>query len=408
MPEQICTTNNATCELCRLGRPRPHNYKKWVAQTEWCREAQNHGVLIPETVPETDFQATGLTGITFMSNEEDGDWIKYFTGGEKQHGIYFDSASCVTFSALRSISLQINRLIRKKLLPVATLQFLETAGYLDEQGYFNVSERFTAKMSGTTRAGNYFKAVWDSIRKDGLLPQKDWNFPTEQRTPVFDWDNYYAEIPEELKVKAREILKYFSFAYEWVLAGEKLSSEARLALLRQHLRQAPLQIAAPVCGGWNSGGEIAVPNCGRTATEHATIIATIDTEGVYYDIDSYIPYLKKLSTDYPFNWVMKGVVELAQPPVDLPPFEDKFDTTQAIEFGQKGALVMKLQRVLVKLGYLQKQYLTGLYWTITQAAVRKFQMDYRVDSYAVLTHLNGKRVGPKTLAKLNELLLSTL
>lgn len=40
MPTQICSTNDSTCELCRVGRPRPHQYKKWVAQTDWAMTAE--------------------------------------------------------------------------------------------------------------------------------------------------------------------------------------------------------------------------------------------------------------------------------------------------------------------------------------------------------------------------------
>lgn len=36
MPDQICSVNDSNCENCRRGMPRPHPYKKWVAQTEWC------------------------------------------------------------------------------------------------------------------------------------------------------------------------------------------------------------------------------------------------------------------------------------------------------------------------------------------------------------------------------------
>lgn len=49
MPDQICSINDLTCELCRQGRPRPHQYKKWVAQTEWCHEL-NEDTKVEEEV----------------------------------------------------------------------------------------------------------------------------------------------------------------------------------------------------------------------------------------------------------------------------------------------------------------------------------------------------------------------
>jgi len=55
MPDQICTVNDSTCENCRRGMPRPHQYKKWVAQTGWClkheekqEEKGGEDISIPE------------------------------------------------------------------------------------------------------------------------------------------------------------------------------------------------------------------------------------------------------------------------------------------------------------------------------------------------------------------------
>jgi hypothetical protein len=362
-------------------------------------ENKNHGVII---IPprETDFQSEKLSGITFQVNEEDSDWVKYFANqqGEKQHGIYFDSSSCVTCSALRSICLQVNRKIKKGLFSVETLQFLQTRGYLDDQGLFNVSERFTAKMSGTTRVGNTFVAVWDSIRNHGLLPQKKWDFPTEQRTPVFDWNDYYSSIPENLIEEAKEILKYLDISYEWVLSGQQLSAVSRADILRYHLQQAPLQIASPVCRGWNEAGEVPVADCGMRENQHATLIVGINQNDVYFDIDSYIPYLKQLAKDYPFVWVLKGLVEERKVITPLPLIE-KFNITIPILYGQKNDLVKKLQGALVKLGRMQERHITGFYWTITQQAVKQLQLENKI-----VGGLEGKRVGPMTLKLLNNLL----
>ncbi len=366
---------------------------------------QNLGVLTPEKISETDFNVSGISGIEYKILEENGDWLQYHGVGERQHGVYFDSMACVTFSALNSIEMQINRLIIKKLLPVETLQALQTLGYLNDYGLFNVSDRFTAKMSGTTRVGNYLTKVWDSVRNDGLIPQNKYDFPNDQRTPVFDWDNFYAEIDQSLKNAASEIFKYFSFSYEWVYTNNGMTPNQRKDLILQHLKHAPLQIAAPVCRGWNEGDKTAVPYCDINQPQHATVIAKVADNGCYSDFDSYIPYSKLLALDYPILYIMKGVVEMKKPIEQLPTkFGYVFDVTKPILYGQKSELVKQLQRALVFLNYLSPQYVTSFYWTKTQAAVLKFQTDHQVDTPEILLELNGKRAGTKTLTKLNQLL----
>ena len=47
---------------------------------------------------------------------------------------------------------------------------------------------------------------------------------------------------------------------------------------------------------------------------------------------------------------------------------------------------------------------TGLYKEITRQAVLKFQVKHNIASPKELARLNGKRVGPKTIAKLNQLI----
>lgn len=76
-----------------------------------------------------------------------------------------------------------------------------------------------------------------------------------------------------------------------------------------------------------------------------------------------------------------------------------------LEYGAKSDEVKTLQDLL-KLEGCMKQSVpsTGLYFEITRQAVLKFQLKYAVAPIAELTKLNGKRVGPKTIAKLNELI----
>ena len=257
----------------------------------------NTGVIIKQQ--EADYLAGAIP-----YKEVCDSWTKYLPKGEKQHGLYFDTMACVTFSALNVVEIQLNYMVANNLISEESVKFFSDNGYL-LNGQFNFSDRFTANMSGTTKSGNYLQKVWDSIRHDGLLPEKDWNYPREQRTPVFDWDDYYKEIPQELKDKALKVLDYLDFAYEWVFQN-KISTytEDELKELERELKHAPLQLAAPTCN-WGAG--ILEP-CGKTRASHATTIYEVTK--FIHDYDHYDPFLKTLSLKYIMPYIMKGVVTL--------------------------------------------------------------------------------------------------
>lgn len=252
------------------------------------------GVIIKPPSP-TDFIAGGISGITYQEINPSGDWTAYLPSNEKQIATYFDTLACVSFSALNSIETQINFLIAAKLISVEQITKLNELGYLDENGKFNGSDRFTAKMSGTTKEGNYLQKVADSLRHDGILPEKDWTYDMASNNNKFVWEDYYQEIPQELKDKAKKFLELFEIQYEWV------SND--LETLKKQLKQAPLQVATGICPGWN---DIKVIQKCDLPVSHATIIYNIASE--INDYDSYPPYLLKLALDYKLPWVLKILV----------------------------------------------------------------------------------------------------
>jgi hypothetical protein len=171
----------------------------------------NHGVL--EGKRETDYVAGALP---YEERNSSGDWTQYNPPGERQYNAKADSMSCVTFSALNSIEMQ------EKLLTGTQP---------------NYSDRWIAKMSGTTKEGNYLYKVADTIRQYGLVLEEDYPTPA-----TYTFEEYHADIPEplltELKAKGQEWLKTHSIAYEWIDAY--IVSE-----LQKHLKHAPLQVVIP-------------------------------------------------------------------------------------------------------------------------------------------------------------------
>ena len=361
-------------------------------------EGQNTGFIAAPPKP-SDWIAGAETGIIFEDRIGVDCWCQYLPSPETQKKAGIDMFACVTFSACNSVETQIDWMRAKGLLPQDAIDQLGRLGFWDANGKFNASDRFTAKMSGTTSLGNTLGEVWQSIRRDGLVPEADWPF-----IEGMSWEQYYAEIPQELKDKAKEFLKIFNITYELVGFGNLNYTPA--TEIRYHLKQAPLQIAAPVCWPWNTSEPI--QKCGVPNAGHATLLHKL-IEAVEFDIyDHYDPYNKKLAWDYNIPYVMKGVVALRQP---LAPLTLKYSFTADIEMGERSAGVATLQTALTIDGQFSRDLYDGLksknqlgyYGEITRAAVRQFQFKYKVAGDTELQGVNGRRVGSKTRSKLNEL-----
>jgi len=349
---------------------------------------QNKGVLI-RTPLLSDWRAGGESGITFKEIQSDGQWDRFLPTGERQRNASFDFFACVSFSALNVIEMLMNRMMSYQQFNQENLLWLRDNGYFDENGKFNLSDRFTAKMSGTTHAGNYLTAVGDSIRNHGVVPEKDW--PTTEA--LTEWDLYYSEIPQEIKCKALEFRKRFEAKYEWVLIGTP-----SMALLKSHLKQSPLQLATATCSPWNTDEIIA--GCG-IATNHGTVLYGY-TKDYWKDFDSYNPWCKKFANDYGIAWALKYVIGEREPVL---PKETKFEYTfiNKIRFGERSEDVVALQTLLKIDGVFPKAVdCTGYYGSITQKAVLDFCKKYKVASTSELDYVNGRWCGTKTLAELNK------
>lgn len=205
---------------------------------------------------------TGASPIQWEEINLLGDWRTSLPLEEKQHNLSFDTMSCTTFSALNVIETFINYLMYNDKMTITQLEFLNKNGYI-VNGKVNFSDRFTAIMSGTTEQGNYFPTVMDSVRRDGLLPDKDFEFSGKT------WAEYHdkTKITEAMKVKAKKILEIFDFAYEWVIIS---ATQQELA---DAFKQAPIQVAVT-----------------KETPQHAIMLPKMD-----WEFETYIPYLRPRS-----------------------------------------------------------------------------------------------------------------
>ena len=344
---------------------------------------KNTGVIIREP-SQIDWVAGKETGIAFESIQKTGQWDEFLPIVESQRNAHLDFSSCVSFSATNCIEILLNRMIMTMEMSYDNLRWLTDNGYIDSNDKVNFSDRFTAKMSGTTKEGNYLTKVGDSIRNDGLVPESVWGVDDSIKT----WDDYYSEIPENIKALGLEFNKRFKINYEWVLAGSP-----NLNKVKEHLQQAPLQLASATCSPWNTT-EI-IEGCGFT-TNHATVLYGF-TENYLKDFDSYNPYCKKLALNYGIAYVLKYVCEEIEQ-------EDKFSEFKTImKYGERSKEIVMLQNLFKELGLFPLNVdSTGYYGGITQRSVMFFCIKYEVASLTELLSVNGMWCGNKTLKELNK------
>ena len=200
----------------------------------------NYG-LIDKPPRETDYLAGIGNAVAVPVLLEDRNWIPLLSRSEKQHGLYFDTMGCVSFSALNCIEAILNLKIKLGLIHGDDLAWLKEKGYLNDNGKVNFSDRFTAKMSGTTEVGNWLYKVGDSIHNDGLVPESVWPYPRDQITR----DEYYKEIPQKIKDLGKEFITRFQINYEWVKGVENFY---------ENLKYSPLQITLKAWSNPNADG----------------------------------------------------------------------------------------------------------------------------------------------------------
>lgn len=146
-------------------------------------------------------------------------WLPYRSQYEMQIGIYFDTKGCATFAMHNQLEFVFNYLIKNKKISEENIDWLKEKGYIDENGFFDCSERFNLILNGTTKNGNYFTKVYQSAFDEktgtGVIPKSMLPYPRLQRTPVFDWDDFYDEsvITDEMRELGREFLRRFTIRY---------------------------------------------------------------------------------------------------------------------------------------------------------------------------------------------------
>lgn len=233
---------------------------------------KNHGFIKDEIVPE-DFQFGGERSIEnkfgALPLQPNGDWREFIFDGIISHQAPgYETNSCVSHGTANALEL-----LRRKLYQYDN----------------DLSDRFIAKASGTDPLrGNTPKTVAETIRKNFTVWENEW--ATKDAKTV---EEFYAEIPQNLKTLAIARGAEWSFGYEYV--------PLNLTALREALKYSPLGISVPAW--FERNGNYYRPD--GVNDSHWVCLMYIDEHGKMYILDSYDPAVKVMEAGFMPQVAMK-------------------------------------------------------------------------------------------------------
>ena len=214
---------------------------------------------------ETDYI---LGSSPVIKKEINTNWKDWKPEHEIQAKRYFDTVSCVSYSATDVIEYLFTWALNNNQISQADVKWLKDNGYF-KNGLINFSDRFVAILGETTKAGAFQYKVGDAIRKYGLIPQD--MLPTTDDIKSFE-EYIGFEITQEMLDLGKEFIKRFPINYEWAFNIDAL-------------KYAPIQ----VCVSYADGEGILCPT---TKVNHA--IVAINATDDYIEVDdSYQRQFKK-------------------------------------------------------------------------------------------------------------------
>ena len=283
----------------------------------------------------------------------DGQWDAFASQGELQRQNDQDKMACVTFSAHNTIENIINFYLAEETKgnkAYSDILNVFRAFSLIKNGECNVSDRYTAKMSGTSLRGNSQQVVANSIRHNGLVPEDKWPY-------VSDWDEYYKPIPSEIIKLGEQFAEYIDTTYKWDSPFNFVET----------LKRAPAQTSVYAGSGWFGEGIIQRDN---QVKNHAV------------GFNGYvIPQYKKLPDSYePFQKKVAWNFDLGQLMVFLITLKKKFSNQPMID-----------QLIARGFQYIQNVQGLGEVYLLTSTGLRKVEPSELNDDY-VRQLATGKRL----------------
>jgi len=233
---------------------------------------KSFGLLRQDEIIAKDWRLGAVSGAEKHVLRADGQYLGFLPRVEYQSAVYFDTMACVTFSALNCLEI---------ILKVHEVEI-------------DKSDRFTARMSNTTRTGNYLRSVAESIRVDGTVEESSWPFPRMQRQPVFGWEEYYQLPDPAVIMEGKRWLVDWNVEWEWVPATEEKLKEA--------MTYGPVQVCVYA---WPKPKDGLYDDGGNKDRNHAVTLVGYEEGKHWWIFDHYDAALKKLVWAYDFQWALR-------------------------------------------------------------------------------------------------------
>lgn len=197
------------------------------------------------------------------------DWKPYLPVKEKQKYKGLETMACVSFSACNC---------------------LETVYKYKYDKELNFSDRALAKLSDTTKWGNYLYKVADMAR-EGLLTEQNWTYPYSGAE--YTWDEYYEDIPTDVLKDRKYNKASMEINHEWVEKEDFIEA----------LRYSPIQVT---CYAWFKGDDGLYHRFNGKDENHAVMLVKAK-KGEYWEIFDTYPnsegeYIKKVAWDNIGDW----------------------------------------------------------------------------------------------------------
>lgn len=221
-----------------------------------------------------------------------------------------------------------------------TLNALECLLKIKFKEWHNKSERFNYIDSGTAPGrGNTPKNAADSIRKKGTIPESE--LPFDDSIDTIEKFSSPNPLPIELYRKAEEFLKEYEFKYDFLpTENGQVSRET----LRKALKCSPIGIAVYA---WAEKDGVYVRAGGDV---HFTLLVNVKESGELEVFDSYEPFYKTLSADFPIYIAQRYYLRKKTE-------EEKKMEAERISLFQKvlSLILLQLQRIAEQVNALVKK-----------------------------------------------------
>ncbi len=276
---------------------------------------QNTG-LIFDDFNEQDLRFGANARVSHNIYLKDKNWLPYYSLGELQHGVFFDTSCCVTFSALNVLEAKFNYMIKNGLISDKSLKWLKKKGYINKNGDFDCADRFNSSLSGTTAKGNIARNVWHSIRNDGVVPETMCSWDAGRTAPYDErfatWFRDPKNVLREAIALGEEFVERFDILYEWLSLDE----------IDDALHHSPVQVF--ISTRCEYGDDNVQQRCGYGANHAVSQIDNSDPRGYIPLFDHYIKnpqedgqerFIRRVATNYKFQWAgyMCNIIEKNMP-----------------------------------------------------------------------------------------------